>query len=64
MNPGRREANSEIIDRVHQVGRQFFSQLDNVELRAAKKAAPGTGRANSGQIEKPAESGTQPKPKK
>jgi integrase len=58
------EEKSEIVERVHQVGGKFFSKLDNVELLAAKTAGSAKAGANLGQIEKPVQSGPQPKPKK
>jgi hypothetical protein len=60
----RHEEKSEIIARVHEVGAQFFDEIDNAKLRAAKIAGSAKAVANPWQIEKPAESGPQPKPKK
>jgi len=61
------EEKSEITERVHQVGGQFFSQLSNLESQNSQTRTnrqPEVGVANPWQIEEPAKSGTQRKSKK
>jgi len=61
------EEKYEITERVHDVGAQFFDEIDNAELRVAKPAPKGqseVGGANLGHVTKQPPTKTAVKAKK